>query len=196
MPCTRHVRTQRSSDGWTFRFRTCSSTRPSSSASRVLDNGYLRKELRSQLPALRMAECLDRAAWSTSMLGISWLRWCVPSPRRREAGRVAQRAVGILCEWAFREIGMARLEFYIEPGNAASRAVAERVGLPTGRPAPQQGADRGKPARHGGLCAYQDRCTRAPGAAVGVTVRDPHRDRSVRLMHLSCVRPCRGAKGR
>jgi len=48
-----------------------------------------------------------------------------PSAR---GGRVAQRAVGILCEWAFREIGMSRLEFYIETENAASRAVAERVG--------------------------------------------------------------------
>lgn len=48
-----------------------------------------------------------------------------PSAR---GGHVAQRAVGILCEWAFRELGMARLEFYIEAGNAASRAVAERVG--------------------------------------------------------------------
>jgi RimJ/RimL family protein N-acetyltransferase len=48
-----------------------------------------------------------------------------PSAR---GGRVAQRAVGLLCRWAFREIGLARLEFYIEAGNAASRAVAERVG--------------------------------------------------------------------
>lgn len=48
-------------------------------------------------------------------------------PSARGSG-VAQRAVGILCEWAFREIGIARLEFYIGPGNAASRAVADRVG--------------------------------------------------------------------
>lgn len=52
---------------------------------------------------------------------------CAVAPSAR-GGRVAQRAVGILCEWAFREIGMARLEFYIEPGNGASQAVAERVG--------------------------------------------------------------------
>ncbi|MDQ2894245.1 MAG: GNAT family N-acetyltransferase [Actinomycetota bacterium] len=94
---------------------------------------------------------------------------CAVAPSARR-GRVAQRAVGILCEWAFREVGMARLEFYIESGNAASRAVAERVGgrhegllrnkvligesrhdmaIPGGSlsPEPNQGNDE-----HGGTC--------------------------------------------
>ncbi len=38
-------------DGWTFRFRTCSSTRSNSSASKVLDSGYLRKERCTRLLA-------------------------------------------------------------------------------------------------------------------------------------------------
>ncbi|MDQ6730495.1 MAG: GNAT family N-acetyltransferase [Actinomycetota bacterium] len=44
---------------------------------------------------------------------------CAVAPSAR-GGRVAQRAVGILCEWVFREVSVARLEFYTEPGNAAS----------------------------------------------------------------------------
>ena len=41
--------------------------------------------------------------------------------------KVAQRAVSLLCEWAFADLGLARLEFYIEPANCGSRAVAERL---------------------------------------------------------------------
>jgi RimJ/RimL family protein N-acetyltransferase len=43
-------------------------------------------------------------------------------------GGVAQRAAGILCEWAFREVGMVRLEFHIESDNESSRSVAKRLG--------------------------------------------------------------------
>ena len=43
-------------------------------------------------------------------------------------GHVAQRALGILTDWAFREVGLVRLEFHIESGNASSRSVAERLG--------------------------------------------------------------------
>jgi RimJ/RimL family protein N-acetyltransferase len=42
--------------------------------------------------------------------------------------KVAQRAARLLCDWALRDLGLARLEFYIEPSNTASRAVAERLG--------------------------------------------------------------------
>jgi RimJ/RimL family protein N-acetyltransferase len=42
--------------------------------------------------------------------------------------KVAQRAARLLCEWALTDVGLARLEFYIEPSNAASRSVAARLG--------------------------------------------------------------------
>jgi RimJ/RimL family protein N-acetyltransferase len=42
--------------------------------------------------------------------------------------KVAQRAARLLCDWAMTEVGLARLEFYIEPSNSASRAVATRLG--------------------------------------------------------------------
>lgn len=45
----------------------------------------------------------------------------------RGAG-VAQRSVRTLVPWALGDGGMHRLEFYIEPANTASCAVAERVG--------------------------------------------------------------------
>jgi RimJ/RimL family protein N-acetyltransferase len=41
---------------------------------------------------------------------------------------VAQRAGRLLCDWALTDLGLARLEFYVEPANAASRAVAGRLG--------------------------------------------------------------------
>jgi RimJ/RimL family protein N-acetyltransferase len=52
---------------------------------------------------------------------------CAVAPTAR-GGRVAQRATRLLCDWALTDVGLARLEFYIEPANAPSRAVAERVG--------------------------------------------------------------------
>lgn len=42
--------------------------------------------------------------------------------------RVAQRAVGLLRDWAFCEVGLVRLEFHIESDNASSRSVAVRLG--------------------------------------------------------------------
>ncbi len=52
---------------------------------------------------------------------------CVVTPSAR--GRnVAQRAVRLLCDWAMIDVGLARLEFYVEPSNVASRAVATRLG--------------------------------------------------------------------
>lgn len=48
-----------------------------------------------------------------------------PSARGRQIG---QRAGRLLCDWALRDLGIARLEFYIEPTNAASRAVATHLG--------------------------------------------------------------------
>jgi RimJ/RimL family protein N-acetyltransferase len=42
--------------------------------------------------------------------------------------KVAQQAVRLLCAWAFTDVGLARLEFYIETSNVASRAVATRLG--------------------------------------------------------------------
>ena len=52
--------------------------------------------------------------------------WAVdPSARGH---KVAQRAGRLLCEWALTDLGLARLEFYIEPENTVSRAVAERLG--------------------------------------------------------------------
>ena len=41
---------------------------------------------------------------------------------------VAQRAVRLLCDWALTDLGLARLEFYVEPANGASRVVAGRLG--------------------------------------------------------------------
>jgi RimJ/RimL family protein N-acetyltransferase len=43
-------------------------------------------------------------------------------------GKVAQRAGRLLCHWALTEVGLARLEFYVEPSNVPSRAVAARLG--------------------------------------------------------------------
>ena len=41
---------------------------------------------------------------------------------------VAGRAVRLLADWALSEGGLARLEFYVEPGNLASRRMVERLG--------------------------------------------------------------------
>jgi ribosomal-protein-alanine N-acetyltransferase len=38
------------------------------------------------------------------------------------------RAVRLLCDWAMTDLGLARLEIYVEPSNVASRAVAARLG--------------------------------------------------------------------
>ena len=52
---------------------------------------------------------------------------CAVAPWAR-GRKVAQRAVRLLCDWAMTDVGLARLEFYVEPSNVASRAVAARLG--------------------------------------------------------------------
>lgn len=42
---------------------------------------------------------------------------------------LATRALRLLCEYAFAELAVARIELWIEPENSASVAVAERVGF-------------------------------------------------------------------
>jgi RimJ/RimL family protein N-acetyltransferase len=51
--------------------------------------------------------------------------WVAPWARSQH---VAQRATRLLADWAFGQAGFQRLELYIEPDNAASCAVAERLG--------------------------------------------------------------------
>lgn len=48
-----------------------------------------------------------------------------PWARRR---KVATRALRLLCHWALNDVGVARLEFYVEPSNLASRALTSRLG--------------------------------------------------------------------
>ncbi|MFE0582997.1 GNAT family N-acetyltransferase [Streptomyces sp. NPDC058874] len=52
--------------------------------------------------------------------------WAVKEHRGR--GYVTE-AVGAAARWAFAELGAGRLEWRAEPGNAASRAVAEKAGF-------------------------------------------------------------------
>lgn len=52
--------------------------------------------------------------------------WTFPAHRRKGA---ATRAVGLACEFAFRELGVERMEAYVEPDNVASRRVVERAGF-------------------------------------------------------------------
>ena len=74
----------------------------------------------------------DRVLGSCGLVGVSEtdlvaeVVWAL-SPSARGHG-VAQRAGRLLCDWALREVGLFRLEFYIEPMNTASRAVADRLG--------------------------------------------------------------------
>ena len=41
----------------------------------------------------------------------------------------ATRGVGLLVGWAFRELGMRRIQALVHPDNAASAAVLERLGF-------------------------------------------------------------------
>jgi len=52
--------------------------------------------------------------------------WVFPPFRGRG---LAARGVKLLCEWAFADLNVARLELYIEPDNLASRAVARGAGF-------------------------------------------------------------------
>ncbi len=51
--------------------------------------------------------------------------WVAPEARGRGA---ATAAVRLISQWAFDHLGLARLEMFIEPANAASQRVAERSG--------------------------------------------------------------------
>lgn len=59
--------------------------------------------------------------------GLGQLSWCTYGPHRRQGH--AARAVRLLCTFAFGELGMVRLEAYVEPDNVGSLAVARRAGL-------------------------------------------------------------------
>ena len=53
-----------------------------------------------------------------------WIR------QRTDRGRgYAARATRLLCGYAFDELGLERLEAYVEPDNTASRRVVEAVGF-------------------------------------------------------------------
>ncbi len=49
-------------------------------------------------------------------------------PRHRNQG-VAKRAVRLACRFAFQDLGIERLEAYVEPDSVASRRVVEAVGF-------------------------------------------------------------------
>jgi RimJ/RimL family protein N-acetyltransferase len=50
--------------------------------------------------------------------------------KREARGRgVATRALRLLSEWAFAELGACRLQLFAEPGNVASQRVAEKAGF-------------------------------------------------------------------
>ncbi len=51
----------------------------------------------------------------------------VAAPARRQG--VAQRALRLLCRYAFDELDVRRIELWIDPNNAASLGVAEAVGF-------------------------------------------------------------------
>jgi [ribosomal protein S5]-alanine N-acetyltransferase len=52
--------------------------------------------------------------------------WVAAVERRRG---FATRALRVLCDFAFRELDVSRVELWIEPANRPSRRVAERVGF-------------------------------------------------------------------
>ncbi len=52
--------------------------------------------------------------------------WVAAEARGRGAG---QRALALLSEYAFAELGVQRIELWIEPGNAPSLRVAEEAGF-------------------------------------------------------------------
>lgn len=52
--------------------------------------------------------------------------WLAPSARGRG---LASRAVALLTEWGLREVGLARVEAWVEPGNRASVDVLTRCGF-------------------------------------------------------------------
>ena len=55
-------------------------------------------------------------------------------------------ALGVLTEWAFRDIGLHRMELHVDPANVGSRAVAERAGYRVEGLIRQRFLHRGRPA--------------------------------------------------
>jgi [ribosomal protein S5]-alanine N-acetyltransferase len=51
--------------------------------------------------------------------------WLVPAARGEGLTTAAAR---LLCRWGFEELGLERVELLVEPGDAASQRVAERLG--------------------------------------------------------------------
>ena len=52
--------------------------------------------------------------------------WLLPSARGRG---LATRAVRLIVDWSFRDLGIERLRLYAEPANEPSQRVAERAGF-------------------------------------------------------------------
>ena len=52
--------------------------------------------------------------------------WCLPSARGRG---VVPDALGVVCRWAFAQLGAVRVEWTAEVGNSASRRAAEKAGF-------------------------------------------------------------------
>ena len=52
--------------------------------------------------------------------------WTFPPFRRRG---YASRATRLLCDWAFAELGLERIELHAEEDNLGSRGVARRAGF-------------------------------------------------------------------
>jgi RimJ/RimL family protein N-acetyltransferase len=67
--------------------------------------------------------------------------WIAREARRRG---VATRAVQLLAEWAFSELGLARIELLAEPGNHASQRVAEAAGFKRVRLLPAHREQKGR----------------------------------------------------
>jgi RimJ/RimL family protein N-acetyltransferase len=52
--------------------------------------------------------------------------WTAPGRRRQGC---TTEALGLLCAWAFHDVGLRRVELVVDPENAGSRGVAERAGF-------------------------------------------------------------------
>ena len=69
--------------------------------------------------------------------------WTAPGGRRQ--GFTAE-ALGLLCAWAFDEVGLHRVELVVDPDNAGSRGVAERAGFRPEGVVRQRFLHRGQPS--------------------------------------------------
>jgi RimJ/RimL family protein N-acetyltransferase len=59
--------------------------------------------------------------------GVGEVGYWLAAPARGRG--VATRAVRLMCEWAFGELDLARIQLHTLPGNDASERVAERAGF-------------------------------------------------------------------